>query len=36
MTLHQFIRNNRGINNGADLPRNMLTDLYEVPHIGLG
>jgi len=28
MTLDQFIRNNRGINDGADLPIDFLTDLY--------
>ena len=28
MTLEQFIRNNRGINDGADLPVDFLTDLY--------
>jgi len=28
MTLEQFIRNNRGINDGADLPIEFLTDLY--------
>ena len=28
MTLEQFIRNNRGINDGADLPVEFLTELY--------
>jgi brefeldin A-resistance guanine nucleotide exchange factor 1 len=28
MTLDQFIRNNRGINGGADLPIEFLTNLY--------
>ncbi|KAL9187625.1 hypothetical protein ACHAXT_006003 [Thalassiosira profunda] len=28
MTLGQFVRNNRGINDGADLPLEFLTDLY--------
>lgn len=28
MTLDQFIRNNRGINGGADLPVEFLTNLY--------
>jgi brefeldin A-inhibited guanine nucleotide-exchange protein len=28
MTLEDFIRNNRGINDGADLPRELLTDIY--------
>eukprot|EP00986_Skeletonema_menzelii_P019118 scaffold27064_cov167-Skeletonema_menzelii.AAC.20 len=28
MTLEQFIRNNRGINDGADLPLDFLTNLY--------
>ena len=28
MTLEQFIRNNRGINDGADLPIDFLTNLY--------
>lgn len=28
MTLEQFIRNNRGINDGADLPVDFLTNLY--------
>jgi len=29
MTLEQFIRNNRGINDGADLPVEFLTSLYQ-------
>lgn len=29
MTLKQFIRNNRGINGGEDLPEDFLTELYE-------
>uniref|UniRef100_A0A7S4QHD4 JmjC domain-containing protein n=1 Tax=Alexandrium monilatum TaxID=311494 RepID=A0A7S4QHD4_9DINO len=29
MTLDQFLRNNRGINDGADLPREYLTELFE-------
>lgn len=28
MTIEEFIRNNRGINDGKDLPREYLTDLY--------
>ena len=28
MTLDQFVRNNRGINDGEDLPVGFLTDLY--------
>ncbi|KAF6004018.1 ADP-ribosylation factor guanine nucleotide-exchange factor [Cyanidiococcus yangmingshanensis] len=28
MTLEDFIRNNRGINDGADLPRELLVDIY--------
>eukprot|EP00804_Cyclotella_cryptica_P008365 CCRYP_018326-RA/>CCRYP_018326-RA protein AED:0.41 eAED:0.41 QI:0/-1/0/1/-1/1/1/0/104 len=28
MTLEQFIKNSRGINGGADLPREFLQDLY--------
>jgi len=28
MSLEDFIRNNRGINDGADLPRELLTDIY--------
>ena len=28
MTLDQFVRNNRGINGGADLPIDFLTNLY--------
>ena len=28
MTLDQFVRNNRGINDGADLPIEFLTNLY--------
>jgi|GWRWMinimDraft_9_1066018.scaffolds.fasta_scaffold15009_2 brefeldin A-resistance guanine nucleotide exchange factor 1 len=28
MTLDQFVRNNRGINGGADLPIEFLTNLY--------
>jgi brefeldin A-resistance guanine nucleotide exchange factor 1 len=28
MTLAQFVRNNRGINQGADVPREMLEELY--------
>ena len=29
MTLNQFVRNNRGINGGEDLPEEFLTELYE-------
>lgn len=29
MTVEEFIRNNRGINNGKDLPGNLLRSLYE-------
>lgn len=35
MTLDQFVRNNRGINGGADLPIEFLTNLYHEIKVSL-